>query len=248
MYKKSYLTSPFLRKVWAETLPADQRHYPYNIGYLNNDNQKFEIEFKSPTTVFLGDNGSGKSTLLEAIAGLIGFDQAGGGAGQKPIDHSHSIEESGLLLSKYLRAAWLPKTSKGWFFRAEVFFSVVRYLDDIGSPFANYLSMSHGEGFLKCLTERIALGGVFLLDEPESALSPLSQIALLKFLVDELNTGRSQVIMATHSPILAAMPGAQLFEFTENHVQETSYSEVRSFKLLKQFLNNPNRFIHDENE
>src|SRR6202043_50120 len=173
----------------------------------------FELEFDHAITIIVGENGTGKSTLLEGIAVLAGYDEAGGGKGYRPVDHSRAVEAMGGCPSKALRASWLPKITNGWFFRAESFFSVARYLDeaarDAGERGPDFLSHSHGEGFLRFFEERCQRQGIFIFDEPESALSPSRQMDFLKLMrrIDE--SRHCQVIMATHSPLLMAYPGAQ---------------------------------------
>src|SRR5262249_50390066 len=157
----------------------------------------------------VGENGTGKSTLLEGIAALSGYDGAGGGKGYMPVDHSGAIEAEGGDLAEALRASWLPKITNGWVFRAERFFSVARHLDKAalespmgGGPPPDFLSHSHGEGFLRFFEERCQRQGLFIFDEPESALSPSRQIEFLKLLQMMDRSGRCQVIMATHAPLL----------------------------------------------
>jgi predicted ATPase len=115
----------------------------------------------------------------------------------------------GGTLSSALRASWLPRITNGWFFRAESFFSVERYLDAMGSG-ADFLSHSHGEGFLRFFEERCQRQGIYIFDEPESALSPNRQMEFLKLMRRMEESSHCQVIMATHSPILMAYPGASL--------------------------------------
>ena len=162
---------------------TDRAAYPFCLPFLRDD---FELSFDRPITIIVGENGTGKSTLLEGIAVLAGYDEAGGGKGYMPVDHSNAIEEMGGELSRRLRASWLPKITNGWFFRAESFFSVARYLDDGGlgcrrrQP--DFLSHSHGEGFLRFFEERCQSQGIFIFDEPESALSPARQMEFLKLM------------------------------------------------------------------
>jgi predicted ATPase len=158
--------------------------YPFCLPFLRKD---FGLEFDQAITVIVGENGAGKSTLLEGIAALAGYDEAGGGKGYRPVDHSHAVEAMGSSLASALRASWLPKITNGWFFRAESFFSVARYLDQVaqepfGGPPPDFLSHSHGEGFLRFFEERCQGQGIFIFDEPESALSPSRQIEFLKLL------------------------------------------------------------------
>ena len=154
---KPVLSAPFLRRIWMDPdRPFDAARYPFVLPLFCKGD--FEFQFDSAVTIFVGENGSGKSTLLEAIASMIGFDQSGGGNGYRPVDHSGSIETSGDQLSAHLKGSWLPKVTSGWFFKAETFFSVARYLDaaamDANQPAPDFLSHSHGEGFLRFFEER----------------------------------------------------------------------------------------------
>ena len=121
------MPAPYLRRVWLDPARvADREAYPFCLPFLRDE---FELGFDRPITIIAGENGTGKSTLLEGIAVLAGYDGAGGGKGYRPVDHSERGEVMGGELSKALRASWLPKITNGWFFRAETFFSVARYLD-----------------------------------------------------------------------------------------------------------------------
>src|SRR6187431_3064398 len=125
------LPAPYLRRVWLEpSRIADRTAYPFCLPFLGDE---FELSFDRSITIIAGENGTGKSTLLEGVAVLAGYDEAGGGKGYKPVDHSGAREAMGGQLSSALRASWLPKVTNGWFFRAESFFSVARYLDAVGS-------------------------------------------------------------------------------------------------------------------
>src|SRR6478672_4505088 len=149
------MPAPYLRRVWLEPSRIEDREaYPFCLPFLRDD---FELSFDQPITIIVGENGTGKSTLLEGIAVLAGYDEAGGGKGYRPVDHSQAVEAMGGTLSKALRASWLPKITNGWFFKAESFFSVARYLDEAaltggGAPL-DFLSHSHGEGFLRFFEE-----------------------------------------------------------------------------------------------
>ncbi len=178
------LPAPYLRRIWLDAgRVTDRAAYPFCLSYLRDD---FELSFDRSITIIAGENGTGKSTLLEGIAVLAGYDEAGGGKGYMPVDHSKAIEKMGGQLSKALRAAWLPKITNGWFFRAESFFSVARYQDEVNMEYGgtppDYLSHSHGEGFLRFFEERCQEQGIFIFDEPESALSPARQIEFLKLM------------------------------------------------------------------
>ena len=176
------LPAPYLKRVWLEpSRITDRAAYPFCLPLLRDD---FELSFDRAITIIVGENGTGKSTLLEGIAVLAGYDEAGGGKGYMPVDHSNAVEVMGGKLSSALRASWLPKITNGWFFRAESFFSVARYLDqaalDVEDPPPDFLSHSHGEGFLRFFQERCQRQGIFIFDEPESALSPARQMEFLE--------------------------------------------------------------------
>ena len=118
------LPAPYLKRVWLDrSRVPDAKAYPFCLPLFRPD---FELEFDHPITIIVGENGTGKSTLLEGIAALAGYDDAGGGKGYMPVDHSQALEVSGGRLSAALRASWLPKIASGWFFKAETFFSVAR--------------------------------------------------------------------------------------------------------------------------
>src|SRR3954451_960789 len=211
------LPAPYLRRIWLnQDRVTEPDAYPFCLPFLRDG---FELSFDRSITIIAGENGTGKSTLLEGIAVLAGYDEAGGGKGYMPVDHSKALEKMGGALSKALRASWLPKITNGWFFRAESFFSVSRYQDEVnledipdvpaGTP-PDFLSHSHGEGFLRFLQERCQRQGIFIFDEPESALSPARQSEFLKLLRRMEGSRICQVIMATHSPMLMAYPNTQL--------------------------------------
>src|SRR6266852_737907 len=211
------MPAPYLRRIWLDPSRIDDRAaYPFWLPFLHDD---FELSFDRSITIIVGENGTGKSTLLEGIAVLAGYDEAGGGKGYRPVDHARAVEAMGGRLSRALRASWLPKITNGWFFRAESFFSVARYVDaaalDVGAPPPDFLSHSHGEGFLRFFQERCQRQGIFIFDEPESALSPNRQIEFLKLMRLMDQSKISQIIMATHSPLLMAYPGAALLRLSK---------------------------------
>ena len=198
------MPAPYLRRVWLDPARIDDRAaYPFCLPFLHDD---FELSLDRSITIIVGENGTGKSTLLEGIAVLAGYDEAGGGKGYRPVDHSDAVEVMGGQLSQALRASWLPKITNGWFFRAESFFSVARYLDTAGSPTADFLSHSHGEGFMRFFEERCRRQGIFIFDEPESALSPARQMEFLKLMRRMEESTICQIVMATHSPMLSRPP------------------------------------------
>ena len=239
------LPAPFLRSLRLREDAERPAAYPFNLPFLQDPD--FELSFTTPVTIIVGENGTGKSTLIEAIAALSGYDEAGGGKGYRPVDHSRAIDRSGADLANAFRPGWLPRITTGWFFKAESFFSVARYLDEAalegGGPAPDFLSWSHGEGFLRFFEERMARQGIYFMDEPESALSPKRQLELLRILHRVQKSAVSQVIMATHSPILMALPGARLLEITRHGIADTDYRQTQHFKLYQSFTVDPEEFI-----
>jgi predicted ATPase len=234
------LPAPYLRRVWLDpSRIADRAAYPFCLPFLCDD---FELGFDRPITIIVGENGAGKSTLLEGIAVLAGFDEAGGAKGHRPVDHSNAMEVMGGELSKALRAGWLPKITNGWFFRAETFFSVARYLDEVGSG-PDFLSHSHGEGFLRFFEERCQRQGIFIFDEPESALSPSRQMEFLKLMRRMDNSQNCQIIMATHSPMLMAYPNARLLRLSKYGLEPVTVQETDHYKVMREFCYDPAGFV-----
>jgi predicted ATPase len=242
------LPAPYLKRLWLdpERVP-DREAYPFCLPFLADD---FELRFERAITIIVGENGTGKSTLLEGIAALAGYDEAGGGKGYMTVDHSDALEVMGGELSDALRASWLPKITKGWFFRAESFFSIARYLDKAWKedpnkkgPPPDFLSHSHGEGFLRFFEERCQRQGLFIFDEPESALSPVRQIEFLKLLQMMDKSDRIQVIMATHSPMLMAYPNATLLRLSKYGLEPTTVESTDHYKTLREFFEDPQGFV-----
>ena len=230
------LPAPYLKRLWLEAeRVADRDSYPFCLPFLRDE---LDLAFE-----FVGENGTGKSTLLEGIAALAGYDEAGGGKGYVPVDHLQALEKMGGQLAKALRASWLPKIANGWFFRVESFFSVARYLDAVGSPYADFLLHSHGEGFLRFFAERCQRQGIFIFDEPESALSPARQIEFLKLLRAMERSGICQVIMATHSPLLMALPGARLLQLTQGGLAPARVKDTEHYRLMREFWAVPKTFV-----
>ncbi|TIQ43266.1 MAG: ATP-binding protein [Mesorhizobium sp.] len=240
------LKAPYLKRILLEpSRVADWEKYPWNLPIFRD--REFEFEFTSAITIIVGENGTGKSTLLEAIGALAGYDEAGGGKGYMPVEHSGAIDRSGGAIANALRAHWLPKVTAGWFFRAESFYSVARYLDrsalEAGAAPPDFLSWSHGEGFIRFFEERCSRQGIYILDEPESALSPTRQIELLKLLQRMDRSGIAQVIMATHSPLLMACPNARLFRVSRFGLDPTDFQDTDHFRMMRDFCSDPAAFL-----
>lgn len=240
------LRPPFLKRVWLDPSRVDDPDaYPFCLPFLADG---FELDFEQSVTVIVGENGVGKSTLIEGIAALAGYDDAGGGKGYSPVDHSEAIERSGGVLGQALKGAWLPKITNGWFFKAETFFSVARYLDlaaqePLSGPPPDYLSHSHGEGFLRFFDERLKRQGLYFFDEPESALSPSRQVEFLKVLRRMQKAENAQVIIATHSPMIMALPDVALLRMTRRGLESVTLEETDHFQLWREFCLAPATFM-----
>jgi predicted ATPase len=234
------MPAPYLKRVWLDPLRiVDRAAYPFCLPFLHDD---FEVIFDRPITIIVGENGAGKSTLLEGIAVLAGYDDAGGGKGYRPVDHSDALEVMGGELSEALRAGWLPKITNGWFFRAETFFSVARYLDQVGSN-SDFLSYSHGEGFLRFFEERCQRQGIYIFDEPESALSPARQMEFLKLMRRMEASTICQIVMATHSPMLMAYPGARLLRMSKYGLEPVTVEQTDHYRVMREFCADPIGFV-----
>lgn len=243
------LPPPFLKRVW---LPEDDtgsiawpdwaepKDYPFNMPLLRGG---LDLRFERPVTIIVGENGSGKSTLLEAIATMAGFNEGGGAQGMAAVGEGWASGADGGGLGHVLKGAWLPQVKRGWFFRAETFFSVARYLDEAGSTRANYLSASHGEGFIDFFEERLSEQGLFILDEPEAALSPQRQFDFMKILRRMQRAANCQVIMATHSPILMALPDADLWAIDRCAIQTTRLEDTAHYRLYREFVLYPHETV-----
>lgn len=213
--------------------------YPYSIPAIK---QLDELELTNPVTFFVGENGSGKSTLMEAIADICGFNTAGGGR-----NNTYDLEASEAALSDHIRLSWLPKVTNGFFLRAESFYHFASHIDDIGSIQAyggrSLHHQSHGEAFLSLFQNRFGGKAIYLLDEPEAALSPQRQLTFLRIIHDLEKTGDVQFIIATHSPILLGYPGADILQFSEDGIRSVDYEETEHYQITRGFLENREGYL-----
>ena len=178
----------------------------------------FELSFDRAITIIVGENGPANRRCSKASRHSPATTRPAAARDTRPVDHSARSRRWAADLRKALRAAWLPKITNGWFFRAESFFSVARYLDErseTARPPPDFLSHSHGEGFLRFFEERCQRQGIYMFDEPESALSPTARSNSSSCCGGWSESSHCQVIMATHSPILMAYPGATLLRLAE---------------------------------
>jgi predicted ATPase len=223
------------------------------------------IELATPVAFLMGANASGKSTLLESLAIASNRIVVGG----KDLMKDESLDAI-RPLAKALKLAWAQRTTKGFFLRAEDFFNFARRNRELSTELQGYAdrhaddarvrgyllsqkaqlthrygdlgAASHGEGFLRVFQSRIVPGGLYLLDEPEAALSPHSQLAFLYQLQQAVAQG-SQFIVATHSPIIASFPGAQIYGFDTGKVEPIAYDDLESIGLYRHFLKNPQGYL-----
>src|SRR5262249_4259573 len=197
------------------------------------------LDVRSRLCFFVGENGSGKSTLLEAVAAHYGFGREGG-------SRNFSVETTSSLRSidpllRALRVAFTVRTGAGFYLRAESFFNVATFVDAVGSLDSyggkSLHDQSHGESFIALLQNRFTSSGFYVLDEPEAALSPQRQLTMLVLLHDLLeNNDDVQFLIATHSPILLAYPGAQILSFDGGRIHEIGYRDSQPFQLVSPFL------------
>lgn len=231
--------------------------YPFSLPVVREMDQ---IDLHPRMTIFVGENGAGKSTLLEAIAVALGFNAEGGSR-----NFNFGTRQSHSDLHGYLRIAkGLRRPSDGYFLRAESFFNVAteierldaepsfdpRVIDAYGGRSLH--EQSHGESFLALLNGRFRGNGLYILDEPEAALSPQRQLSVLSRIHDLVTDG-AQFIMATHSPILMAYPDASILHLSSSGIEPIAYEDTEHYQVTRSFLDNPGRmlkvlFSRDEND
>lgn len=221
---------------------GSEEQFPFNLSFVRD----LDLQFVAPVTFFVGENGTGKSTLMEAIASVCRLPIAGGGRNE--LAGQHGPDENSLL-APALRPAFRRRPPDSYFLRAEFqahFASLLdarradpEFLDD---PYVRYggrslHTRSHGEAFLAILEHRIQ-AGLFLLDEPESALSPQRQLVLLAHMWNQVSAGRSQFIIATHSPILLTFPGADLVAFDGQSLVRVKLEDTSHYQITRGILQN----------
>lgn len=237
----------YLKEIYKINI-EDFEEYSYlrNIPSLKN----FQgIKIDKPVTFFVGENGSGKSTLLEAIAIALGLNPEGGSK-----NFNFATKETHSELGKLLEIARGSRREEdGFFLRAESFYNLATEVEELnGSGFSSLYDsyggkslhdQSHGESFRSLILNRFRPRGIYLLDEPEAALSPTSQMSLL-CIIDELVKKDTQFIIASHSPIILAYPNADIYEFSEAGIEKKSYKETESYSVTKAFLDDPERMMN----
>ena len=243
MISSQYLSRVTLRRDKVDSFDR----YPFSLPAVRTLDY---IDFHPKLTYFVGENGSGKSSLLEAIAVVLGFNAEGGTK-----NFSFGTRRSHSELCDYLRVAKGFRSPRdGFFLRAESFFNVATEIEKLdeepsfGPPIINSYGgrslheQSHGESFLALMTKRFGGQGLYLLDEPEAALSPQRQLAVLSRIHDLIEEG-SQFIIATHSPILMGYPDACIYQCNKEGISQIAYQDTEHFQVTRDFLMNPERML-----
>lgn len=235
------MSSPrYIRDVTL-TLPVSKESYLSQIPAVQHLMTNKRLSLTSPVTFFVGENGTGKSTLLEAIAVAYGFNAEGGTKNfQFSTNSSHSELYKHLSL---LKAAY---AKDGFFLRAESFNNVASYVDEVNAVDSyggtSLHRQSHGESFLALVQNRFSGNGLYILDEPEAALSPLRLLTLMGE-IDILVKNNSQFLIATHSPMLMTFPNAEILEFSEKGIKSVSYKQTEHYRITRSFLENPEKML-----
>ncbi|MFT7617157.1 MAG: putative ATPase [Planctomycetota bacterium] len=241
------MPAPYLQQLTLNIQKEmDRSRFPFSLPFLAD----LLIRFDRPVTFFVGENGSGKSTLLEAIADLAGLPISGGTANELYAGHGPAEVSE---LAGYLRAGFMPRPKDAYFFRAELQANFASLLDKRsqdpdfgGDPYSMYGGkslhrQSHGEAFLSVIQNRFKKG-LFLLDEPESALSPQRQLTLMAMMYQLTSKKKSQFIVATHSPTLLTFPGARILSFDGTEIVPIDLQDTSHYQITRGILENPEQY------
>lgn len=226
------MNQQFIQRIEIDWSRVDTDSYLRNIEAIRNLER---LHFERPITFFVGENGTGKSTLLEAIAVAYGFNPEGGTKNYAFSTYdSHSPLYDALRISKGYRQA-----KSGYFLRAESFYNVATKEEeyaDLMNPSERYHEKSHGESFLAVARKYLRGNGIYLLDEPEAALSPQRQLTLLME-IDRCAKDGAQFLIATHSPILLGIEQAEIYSFDDGEIHVCEYEETDSYQIMEMFIN-----------
>jgi predicted ATPase len=231
--------------LFPERYPKVDR-YPFNLEVFQRTRT---IDLGSPVTFFVGENGSGKSTLLQAITKRCSI-YIWRGDQRARLDYNPYEEE----LFRAVEVEWTNHSVPGSFFASEIFKNFAQIVEEWATTDPGLLRyfggkslmiQSHGQSLMSFFKARFKIKGLYLLDEPETALSPSSQIVLLKLLRDMSQAGHAQFIVATHSPILLACPGAAIYRFDTIPLKRVEYEETEHFQVYKKFMLDPERYLRN---
>lgn len=232
------LNYKFIQNIKIDWDKIDNYSYLRRIPALQFEGN---LEFEKNITFFVGENGTGKSTLLEGIAVSYGFNAEGGSKNY----HFSTYDSHSELCNAILLRRGFQKTAFSYFLRAESFYNVatkeIEY-SDLKHPSKKYHEKSHGESFLALAQDSFRPNGLYLLDEPEAALSPQRQLTLL-IEISNLAKQGAQFIIASHSPILLGIPDAQILSFDDGVIHECSYQDTESYQITEMFINNREYFL-----
>ena len=222
--------------LWPERYP-DRNYYPFNLKLFHHTRN---IEFVAPITFFVGENGTGKSTLLEAMAHKCGIH-----IWENATDARVAANPYEKSLYRCMTVEWTDGYVPGAFFSGEMFRDFIRNLEEwsVDDPGIlayfggqSLLSQSHGQSLMSYFNARYRIKGLYLLDEPETALSPRSQLQLLKVLIEAGRSGQVQFVIVSHSPILLGCPGAVLYSFDCQSITQISYEDTEHYQVYRDFM------------
>jgi predicted ATPase len=226
-----------------ESYPTEE-WYPFNLSLFH---QPQTIPFSTPVTLFAGENGTGKSTLLEALAHICGIHIWREAARSRFTVNPH--EES---FHRYLTIEWTAERVPGSFFSSGIFNHFARILDEWAAADpgqlkyfggSSLITQSHGQSLMSYFKSRYRIKGLYLLDEPETALSPGSQLELLKILTNTSGANHAQFIIATHSPLLLACPGAVIYSFDSERITPVRYEDTAHYTIYRSFMEDRSRYV-----
>lgn len=228
---KKQLPPGRLREIRRSSREADATVYPFSIPAI----AALDALIVDDVTFFVGENGSGKSTLIEAVAVRAGLNPEGGSQ-----NLAFETRNTSSDLHTMIDLVWSIRPARAFFLRAETFYNTVTAYEGVGIH--GYHERSHGESLLAAVAGQVLPGSFVVMDEPESALSVTGQLKLMSAIRERVADG-SQFLIATHSPILLAYPGAKIYELNDRGIEMVDYEECGAVQLTRSFLNGPERFL-----